>query len=114
MPAQPATSETTYDLLIQDGTVVSVFTGETFPADVAIQGETIVAILAPGSIDAGQAAEVVDARRLIIAPGYVDAHIHVEQFRDSPPRSPGSPCPEGTTTVLADPHEIVNVAGKPA
>ena len=31
MPAQPTTSETTYDLLIQNGTVVSVFTGETFP-----------------------------------------------------------------------------------
>ena len=58
MPAHPTTSEMTYDLLIQNGTVVSVFTGETFPADVAIRGETIAAVLAPGSVDPGQAAEV--------------------------------------------------------
>ena len=113
MPAQPARAESDYDLLIQHGTVVSVFTGETFPADVAIRGETIAAVLAPGSIDPGQAAEVVDARGLTVAPGYVDAHMHVESSFVTPASFAWLTLPRGTTTVLADPHEIVNVAGQP-
>jgi adenine deaminase len=113
MPAQPASTETDYDLLIQDGAVVSVFTGETFPADIAIRGETIAAVLAPGSVGPGQAAEVVDATGLTVAPGYVDAHMHVESSFVTPASFAWLTLPRGTTTVLADPHEIVNVAGKP-
>jgi adenine deaminase len=113
MPSQPSSVETIYDLLIQHGTVVSVFTGETFQADVAIKGEAIAAILAPGSIDPGQAAEVLDATGLTIAPGYIDAHIHVESSFVTPASFAWLTLPRGTTTVLADPHEIVNVAGKP-
>jgi adenine deaminase len=114
MPAQPVPeSGPTYDLLIQNGTVVSVFTGETFPADVAVSGETIAAVLPPGSVDPGLAAEVVDATSLTVAPGYVDAHIHVESSFVTPASFAWLTLPRGTTTVLADPHEIVNVAGKP-
>ena len=65
MPPHPASVEHDYDLLIQNGTVVSVFTGETFPADVAINGETIAAVLAPGSIKPGQAAEGRNRCRLL-------------------------------------------------
>src|SRR3954453_2244239 len=108
-----AANRATYDLLIQHGTVVSVFTGETFQADVAVRGETIAAILAPGSIDPAQATEVLDATGLIIAPGYIDAHIHVESSFVTPAAFAWLTLPHGTTTVLADPHEIVNVAGKP-
>ena len=90
MPSEPVSAASQdaaeFDLLIRGGDVVSVFTGETFPADVAIRGETIAAVLAPGSIDPGQAAEVVDASGLTIAPGYVDAHIHVESSFVTPAR----------------------------
>src|SRR5690349_2878954 len=113
MPPQPANGDSTYDLLIRGGTVVSVFTGETFPADVAVNGETIAAILAPGTIDPAQAAEVLDAAGLTIAPGYIDAHIHVESSFVTPASFAWLTLPRGTTTVLADLHEIVNVAGQP-
>src|SRR3954451_12371938 len=116
MPSQPSplTDATArYDLLIQHGSVVSVFTGETFAADVAIRGEMIAAILAPGSIEPAQASEVVDATGLTIAPGYVDAHMHVESSFVTPASFAWLTLPRGTTTVMADPHEIVNVAGKP-
>ena len=112
-PADPGRNGAAYDLLIQHGTVVSVFTGEMFPADVAIRGETIAAVLPPGSVDSGQAAEVVDATGLTVAPGYIDAHIHVESSFVTPAAFAWLTLPRGTTTVLADPHEIVNVAGKP-
>ena len=75
-----------YDLLIQDGTVVSMFTGETFPADVAIRGDTIAALLPPGIVAPGQAADVLDATGLTVAPGYVDAHMHVESSLRHPGR----------------------------
>jgi adenine deaminase len=114
MPAEPVpASQTDYDLLIRNGAVVSVFTGETFPADVAVRGETIAAVLAPGSVDPGQAADVLDASGLTVAPGYVDAHMHVESSFVTPASFAWLTLPRGTTTVLADPHEIVNVAGKP-
>lgn len=117
MTSQPAPSESAalpaYDLLIRGGIVVSVFTGETWPADVALRGEMIAAILPPGTVDPGQAAEVLDADGLTIAPGYIDAHIHVESSFVTPAAFAWLTLPSGTTTVLADPHEIVNVAGQP-
>jgi adenine deaminase len=117
MPSQPAPApapaDAGYDLLIRGGAVVSVFTGETFAADVAIRGETIAAVLPPGTVAPGQAAELLDAGGLTVAPGYVDAHMHVESSFVTPASFAWLTLPRGTTTVLADPHEIVNVAGKP-
>jgi adenine deaminase len=103
-----------YDLLIRGGTVVSTFTGETFPADVAVRGDTIAAVLAPDTDAPEQAAETLDATGLTIAPGYIDAHMHVESSFVTPAAFAWLTLPRGTTTVLADSHEIVNVAGKPA
>src|SRR3954447_9024149 len=114
MPSEPRpAAEPAFDLRVRHGTVVSVFTGEMFPADVAIRGETIAAVLPPGTVDPGQAAEVLDAAGLTVAPGYVDAHMHIESSFVTPASFAWLTLPRGTTTVLADPHEIVNVAGKP-
>src|SRR5687768_17100175 len=100
-----------HDLLIRGGRVVSVFTGELFAADVTVRGETSSGVLPPGStIDAR---ETLDAAGMIVAPGYVDAHMHVESTFVTPAAFAWLTLPRGTTTVLADPHEIVNVAGKP-
>jgi adenine deaminase len=102
-----------YDLLIFGGSVISVFTGELFPADVAVRGTGIAAVLPPGSIDPGSAATTLDADGMTVAPGYIDAHLHVESSFVTPATFAWLTLPRGTTTVLADPHEIVNVAGKP-
>ena len=100
----PSESSPAYDLLIQHGTVVSVFTGETFEADVAIRGETIAAIVPPGTVDPAQATEILDATGLTVVPGYVDAHMHVESSFVTPASFAWLTLPRGTTTVLADPH----------
>jgi adenine deaminase len=100
-----------HDVLIQGGQVVSAFTGEVFPADVAVDGDTISGVLPPGT--AGPAAQTVDARGLVIAPGFVDAHMHIESTFVTPAMCAWLTLPRGTTTVFADPHEIVNVVGKP-
>jgi adenine deaminase len=98
-----------YDLVLQNAKVVSIFTGEIFPADVAIQGETIAAILPPGGLSGR---EVIDAAGKLVVPGYIDAHMHIESSFVTPAAFARLTLPRGTTTVLADPHEIVNVAGK--
>ncbi len=97
------------DLLIQHGRVVSVLTGETFAADVTVSGDTISGVLPPGT--AGPAREHLDAAGLLVVPGFVDAHMHVESSFLTPATFAALAVPHGTTTVLADPHEIVNVAG---
>ena len=97
------------DLLIEHGRVVSVLTGEVFAADVAVVGETITGVLPPGT---GRGAkERIDASGLLVVPGFVDAHMHVESSFLVPDTFAALALAHGTTTVLADPHEIVNVVG---
>lgn len=98
-------------LLLHGGSVVSVHTGETFRADVLLDGERIRAVLAPGNA-ALVAPETVDVTGRLVVPGYVDAHMHVESSLVTPVEFEALTLPLGTTTVLADPHEIVNVAGR--
>src|SRR5512139_3045414 len=46
-----------------------------------------------------------------IAPGFVDAHIHIESSLLPPAEFARAVVPRGTTTVVTDPHEIANVLG---
>lgn len=97
------------DLLIRGSSVVSVHTGATRHADVLIIGEWIRAVTHPGAaVDAG---EVIDGTGLLLAPSYIDAHMHIESSLLSPAEFARVTLRRGTTTVLADPHEIVNVVG---
>ncbi len=97
------------DLAITGGRVVSVLTGEIFPAEVAISGDAIVGVLPPGTpIDARTR---VDATGQLIVPGFVDSHLHIESSFLVPGAFADLTLARGTTTVMADPHEIVNVTG---
>ncbi|MCP2163638.1 adenine deaminase C-terminal domain-containing protein [Goodfellowiella coeruleoviolacea] len=100
------------DLLIRGASVVSVHTGEIWPADLLVTGDVIRAVTSPGV--AVEADEVLDADGLLVAPGYIDAHMHIESSLLAPAEFARITLPHGTTTVLADPHEIVNVAGREA
>ncbi|HVP24979.1 MAG TPA: amidohydrolase family protein, partial [Methanomicrobiales archaeon] len=54
---------------------------------------------------------VRDLRGSRIVPGLVDAHVHIESSLLVPTEYARAVLPHGTTTVIADPHEIANVAG---
>ncbi|MFC6885728.1 MULTISPECIES: adenine deaminase C-terminal domain-containing protein [Actinomadura] len=101
-----------HDIRIRGGRVVSVFTGETFEADVLVTGETITGVVPPSA--PGAAREELDAAGRLVVPGFLDAHMHVESSFLTPAAFAWLTLPRGTTTVLADPHEIVNVAGREA
>ena len=64
----------TYDIIIKDGTVVDGTGAPRFSADVAIANGRIAEI---GSVTES-AAETIDARGLIVAPGFVDPHTHYD------------------------------------
>lgn len=63
-------------------------------------------------VDDGLRAErTIDLKGLYLAPGLVDAHVHIESSMLTPPEYARIVCPRGTTSVVADPHEIANVLG---
>ena len=64
-------------ILLKGGTVVSA--GESFPADVLIDGETIAGVFRDGENHAPpQDATVVDVRGRLLFPGFIDAHTHFD------------------------------------
>ena len=93
------------DLVLRGGRVLSVFTGELLDADVAICGEHIAGV---GRYDGP---EVFDASGLILLPGLIDGHMHVESSMVKVQEFARSVVPRGTTSVICDPHEIANVHG---
>ena len=98
------------DLVLRAVTVVNVFTGETYPADIGIFAGRIAHVTAPGQVPlAGR--EVLDRQGLIAIPGLIDTHVHIESSMVTPPHYAEAVVPHGTTTVLIDPHELANVLG---
>lgn len=55
--------------------------------------------------------EVTDAGGAYLLPGLIDGHVHIESSMLCPARFAELVLPRGTTTVIADPHEIANVRG---
>ncbi|PAE21001.1 adenine deaminase [Bacillus sp. 7504-2] len=94
------------DLVLKNGNIVDVYQGTIMTGDVAIVAGKIAGI---GEEYEGK--EVVDVKGKYIAPGFIDPHIHVESSYVTPEEFGRLLVPHGTTTVMADPHEIVNVAG---
>ena len=102
---QAARGEIPADLVLKGGRVVNVFSCEIQEADVAVAEGVIVGL---GSFE-GQ--ETLDCRQRFIAPGFIDGHLHIESTLLTPSRLAPVLLPLGTTTVIADPHEIANVHG---
>lgn len=92
-------------LVIKNANVVNVFTNEIVRADVAVYEDVIIGV---GSYSGENE---IDAGGAYLAPGFIDAHVHIESSMVIPSSFMKVIMPHGTTTVIADPHEIANVAG---
>lgn len=100
-----ATGRTPADFRIDNVRIVDVFSGEIREGSVSVgQGR----ILGFGALEAR---EVVDGRGAFLLPGFIDGHVHIESSMLCPARFAELVLPFGTTTVMADPHEIANVKG---
>ena len=93
------------DVVIEGGKVFSVFTREWLETEVAICDGYVAGL---GSY-AGK--EVVHAGGKYVVPGLIDAHMHLETVKLLVDEFARLVLPMGTTTVVADPHEIANVLG---
>lgn len=94
------------DLVLRNGRIVDVFSGRLEEGDVCIVGDRIA------GIGRGyRAAREIDLGGAVVAPGLIDAHVHIESSLCVPAQFAAAVVPRGVTTVVADPHEIANVAG---
>lgn len=94
------------DFLLTNLQLINVHTGEIYPTEIAIAGSRIV------GVGKGYAAKkILDLGGRYVAPGFIDAHVHIESSLCTPPEFAKAVLRRGVTTVITDPHEIANVLG---
>ncbi len=93
------------DLVLKNATYLDVFTATLKKGDIAVVGEKIV------GVGEYRGATEIDCTGLTVLPGYIDGHVHIESSQLSPEEFASLIVPRGTTTIIADPHEITNVCG---
>ena len=98
-----------FDLLIADGRLVDMVTGQIRGADIGIVGPLIASVHAPDS--RRDAARTIDARGCFVSPGLIDTHMHIESSMVTPATYAEAVLPRGVTTIVWDPHEFGNVHG---
>ena len=101
-----ARGEQKADLVIKNAQIVNVLSEEIYKADVAIKDGIIAGV---GSGYVGE--KEIDAAGKYISPSFIDGHVHIESSMLLPSEFAKMVVPSGTTTVVADPHEISNVIG---
>jgi adenine deaminase len=93
------------DLVLSNARIINVFSGEIFSDDIAVADGHIVGF---GTYDTKNK---VDIGGRFVAPGFIDAHVHIESSMTGITEFARTVVACGTTTVVADPHEIANVLG---
>lgn len=94
------------DVVVRGARVVLVQTGEIVEGDVAIAEGRFA------GIGRFHGRETLQAKGRFLVPGFVDAHVHIESSMLTPRRFAQVVRPHGTTSVVCEPHEIVNVLGE--
>ncbi len=100
-----AKGEVVVDLLLTNGNLVNVFSGEVYPESVAIYNGFIVGF---GNY---RAKKVLNLSGKYISPGFIDGHVHIESSMMSVSEFARAVVPKGVTSVITDAHEIANVLG---
>ena len=95
------------DLLIKNVQVVNLYTGEIEPGAIGVKAGRIVT----SEASALEAEQTFDGAGRYAVPGFIDSHVHIDSTLLTPANLAELIVPTGTTTLLADPMEISNVAG---
>lgn len=98
------------DIVLYNGQVVNVITREIYTASIALKGKYILMI---GDCDdlIGPDTMVIDVSGKYLSPGFIDSHMHFESSMLTITEFSRLSIPSGTTTLVADPHEIGNALG---
>lgn len=94
--------------LIKNGKVINVFTKEIEKLNILIEDDKIIGT---GDYCDADADIVNDVKGKYVCPGFIDGHIHIESTMLLPSELARVCVPHGTTSIVADPHEIANVCG---
>lgn len=101
-----ARGEVSPSLVIKNAQIVNVFTKDIDQGDIAIEDGLIIGI---GNY---KGKTEIDYSGYYLAPGFIDGHVHIESSMLTPNNYALAVMPRGTTSVIADCHEIANVCGK--
>ena len=98
------------DLVVKNGKIVNVYSGEIYDGGVAVVGDKIAAV---GDVDytIGEQTRVIDAKGMYITPGFIDGHIHPESSNLAIRSFAEAVLKHGTTVIMTDLHEIGVVGG---
>lgn len=99
------------DLIVKNGFLVNVLTGEILDRDVAIISGRVGSVGEDLANLQGKSTTVIDASGLYLVPGFIDAHLHIESSMLTPVQFAKLMAKNGVTSVCYDPHEIANVEG---
>lgn len=94
------------DLVIKNANIINVLSEEIYKADIAITNGMIVGV---GENYSGE--KEIDVKGAYVSPSFIDGHVHIESSMMLPQEFAKVVLPAGTTTIIADPHEISNVLG---
>lgn len=94
------------DIVLKNACYADVFCGKVRRGDIGIKANRII------GIGEYKGKREFDMSGLTVLPGFIDAHVHIESSQLSPEGFASLVVPRGTTTVIADPHEIANVCGE--
>ncbi len=91
--------------VFKNGRVINVYTHVIETVDIAVEDGIII------GIGTYKGEEEIDLQNRYVSPGFLDGHVHIESSMVTPPQFASIILPKGTTTIIADPHEIANVSG---
>ena len=103
-----ALSDGSCELVLKNAKVINVFTAEITEGDIAVSDGIIVGV---GKYNGRKE---IDIKGKYVAPGFINAHVHVESSMSMPEIYSMEELRQGTTTIITDPHEIANVGGMTA
>lgn len=100
------------DMVIKNGKLLNVHTGEIYETEIAIADKVIAAVGHLSENTIGENTKVIDAKGKIMVPGFIDAHIHFESSMLTYTEFSRMLVKHGTTAVATDLMEIAIVAGE--
>lgn len=100
-----AMAMTKASLVLKNASIINVFTQKIEENDIAINYDKIIGIGKYEGICE------IDCSGLFVAPGFIDAHVHIESSMVTPEIFSHLVIKKGVTSIIADPHEIANILG---
>ncbi|HEY8997514.1 MAG TPA: dihydroorotase, partial [Edaphobacter sp.] len=98
------------ELLILNGRLVDPANGVDEPRDLLVRNGRVEAVEAPGILKSVAAAETIDAAGMIVAPGFIDVHVHLREpgqtYKESIATGTAAAAAGGFTTVVAMPNTV--------